>query len=298
MVDNTKGSLFMVIAMAAFAIEDMFVKAAATSVPIGLILVLFGCGGTAIFVLLARQRGEQVFHPAILCRAIFLRVLCEITGRLTYALAITLTALSSASAILQATPLMAMIGAGLFFGEKINLRRWVAVFAGFIGVLMIIRPGLDGFEVASLFAVVATIGFAGRDLATRAAPSVLSNMQLGIYGFFILIPTGLGMLIYNEQTLALNTIASLQIVGATVFGVGAYNALTIAMRTGDVSVVSPFRYTRLLFALIIGVFVFSEQLDIMTILGSLLIVSSGVYTLMHSRKQKKAVPKGKLRRLV
>lgn len=286
MLDNTKGSVFMVIAMAAFAIEDMLVKAAASSVPIGLILVLFGLGGTAIFILLTLRRGETIFHPAILSRAILLRALCEVTGRLTYALAITLTALSSASAILQATPLMAMIGAGVFFGEKINLRRWIAVLVGFIGVLMIIRPGLAGFEAASLFAVVATIGFAGRDLATRAAPSVLSNMQLGVYGFFILIPTGVGMLIYNDQPLVLNTVASIQIFGAIIFGVAAYNALTIAMRTGDVSVVSPFRYTRLLFALIIGVFIFSEQLDLATILGSLLIVLSGVYTLMHSRKKR------------
>lgn len=277
----------MVIAMAAFAIEDMFVKAAASTVSIGLILILFGLGGTTIFVVLTLRRGEKIFHPAILSRAILLRVLCEITGRLTYALAITLTALSSASAILQATPLMAMIGAGLFFGEKINLRRWIAVLVGFIGVLMIIRPGLAGFEAASLFAVVATIGFAGRDLATRAAPSVLSNMQLGVYGFFILIPTGAGMVIYNGQPLVLNMMASLQILGAILFGVAAYNALTIAMRTGDVSVVSPFRYTRLLFALIIGIFVFSEQLDLATIFGSLLIVLSGVYTLMHSRKQKR-----------
>jgi len=286
MLDNTKGSVFMVIAMAAFAIEDMLVKAAASSVPIGLILVLFGLGGTAIFILLTLRRGEKIFHRAILSRAILLRALCEVTGRLTYALAITLTALSSASAILQATPLMAMIGAGVFFGEKINLRRWIAVLVGFIGVLMIIRPGLAGFEAASLFAVVATIGFAGRDLATRAAPSVLSNMQLGVYGFFILIPTGVGMLIYNDQPLVLNTLASIQIFGAIIFGVAAYNALTIAMRTGDVSVVSPFRYTRLLFALIIGVFIFSEQLDLATILGSLLIVLSGVYTLMHSRKKR------------
>lgn len=72
-----------------------------------------------------------------------------------------------------------MIGAAIFFGEKVGVKRWLAVLVGFIGVLLIIRPGLDGFEVASLLAVVATFGFAGRELA----PRVLSNMQLGIYGF-------------------------------------------------------------------------------------------------------------------
>ena len=230
-------------------------------------------------------KGEVVIHPAILSRPILVRAGCEVIGRLTFVLAITLTALSSASAILQATPLIAIIGAAFFFGEKVGLKRWIAVLIGFIGVLMIIRPGLEGFESASLFAVIATLGFAGRDLATRGAPKVLSNMQLGIYGFFVLIPTGIAMMLYSDEPMQIDFLSSIQITGAIIFGVIAYNALTIAMRTGDVSVVSPFRYTRLLFALVLGVFVFGENPDLMTLLGSLLIVVSGGYTLIQSRKK-------------
>ncbi len=281
----------MVIAMAAFAIEDMFVKAAAGRVAIGLILALFGLGGMLVFILLTLKRGEKVFHPAILSRPLLLRAVCEVTGRLTFALAITLTPLSSASAILQATPLIAMLGAAFIFGERIGIKRWFSVVVGFLGVLMIIRPGLEGFEAASLFAVIATLGFAGRDLATRAAPPVLSNMQLGVYGFFVLMPTGLLMLLYSGEPVQLDLISSAQIIGATLFGVAAYNALTIAMRSGDVSVVSPFRYTRLLFALLVGVFVFAEKPDLITLLGSLLIVSSGGYTLLQSRRNA-AINKG------
>lgn len=149
---------------------------------------------------------------------------------------------------------------------------------------MVIRPGLEGFEPASLFAVIGMLGFAGRDLATRAAPPVLSHMQLGVYGFFILIPTGVAIQLYSGDGLELNLIASGQILGATVFGVLAYYALTVAMRTGDVSVVSPFRYTRLVFALMWGVLVFGENPDAMTLLGSLVIVLSGGYTLVQSRR--------------
>ncbi len=274
----------MVLAMACFAVEDMFIKAAAETVPIGFILMLFGSSGMLVFIFLTRQRGEAVFHPAILSRAIFARAGCEVLGRMTFALAITLTTLSNASAILQVTPLITMLGAAIFFGEKIGLKRWLAVLAGFIGVLLIIRPGLDGFEAASLLAVIATFGFAGRDLATRAAPRVLSNMQLGIYGFFVLIPTGAALLAYTGESVESNSIAILQIFGAMVFGVVAYNALTIAMRTGDVSVVSPFRYTRLLFAFTLAIFVFDESPDALTLFGGLLIVVSGGYTLMQSRK--------------
>lgn len=275
----------MVLAMAAFSIEDMLIKAAASVADTGLVLALFGLGGMLIFILLTLKRGEAVFHPAILSRPIIIRASCEVIGRLTFILAITLTTLSSASSILQATPLITMIGAAFIFGEHVGVKRWIAVFIGFVGVLMILRPGIEGFEVASLFAVIATVGFAGRDLATRAATPVLSNMQLGVYGFFVLIPTGVGMFLYSGAPIQLDLMSIAQIGGAIVFGVAAYNALTIAMRAGDVSVVSPFRYTRLLFALIIGVSVFGERPDAMTLLGSLLIVLSGVYTLLQSRRK-------------
>ena len=281
----------MVLAMAAFSIEDMLIKAAANIVPVGLILALFGLGGMMIFILLTWKKDEVVIHPAILSRPILVRAGCEVIGRLTFVLAITLTSLSSASAILQATPLLAIIGTAFFFGEEVGLKRWIAVLIGFIGVLMIIRPGLEGFESASLFAVIATLGFAGRDLATRGAPKVLSNMQLGVYGFFVLIPTGIAMMLYSGEPIRIDFLSSIQITGAIIFGVIAYNALTIAMRTGDVSVVSPFRYTRLLFALILGVFVFGENPDLMTLLGSLLIVVSGGYTLIQSRKKAVSVNK-------
>ena len=168
---------------------------------------------------------KRFFHPAVFSRPLLLRAICEVIARLTFALAITLTTLSSASAILQATPLITIIGAAFFFGERVGLKRWLAVFFGFVGVLLIIRPGLEGFELTSLFAVVATLGFAGRDLATRGAPAVLSNRQLGIYGFIVLIPTGIVMQLTTGESMALDVSSVLYISAAIVFGVIAYYAL-------------------------------------------------------------------------
>lgn len=287
-MDSTRGSIFMVLAMAAFAVEDMFIKAAAQTVPIGLTLMLFGLGGMLIFMLLTWQRGEQIIHPAFCSRPLFIRACCEVVGRLFFALAITLTPLSSASAILQATPLVVVVGAALFFGEKVGMGRWLAVLIGFAGVMMIVRPGLDGFNPASWFAVISTLGFAGRDLATRAAPALLSNVQLGVYGFFVLIPSGLILHLYYAESVVMNSQAGGFILGAVLFGVLAYNSLTIAMRSGDVSVVAPFRYTRLLFALILGMIIFSERPDMLTLIGGLIVVLSGGYTLMQSRRQLRA----------
>lgn len=288
-MDNLRGSVFMVLAMACFSIEDAFVKAAAKTIPLGEIICLFGFFGAIIFIIFTKQRKQKVFHPAILSRPIFIRSLCEVIGRLFFSISIVLLPLSTLSAILQSTPLVVVIGAAIFFGEKVGWRRWSAIVIGFIGVLMIIRPGLDSFQPASIFAILGTLGFAGRDLATRASPKLLSNMQLGIYGFFILIPVGILIIVFDKQTMDLvvpSGIASLQILGTIIFGVAAYYSLTVAMRTGDVSVIAPFRYTRMIFALIIGVALFGERPDLLTLLGTLIIISGGIYTLLRTRALK------------
>lgn len=275
----------MVAAMAGFAIEDMFLKSAAQTLPVGEILILFGGAGMLVFAALAKQRGERVLHPAILTPVILIRALFEVTGRLFYTLAIALTPLSNASAILQATPLVVIAGAALVFGERVGWRRWTAVLVGFIGVLIILRPGLEGFTPLTLLAVIGTIGFAGRDLATRAAPPVLSNFQLGVYGFAMMVPAGTALLGFSGGAQVPDGYSAGDLICATAIGVSAYYALTRAMRTGDVSVVTPFRYTRLIFAMILGMAVFAERPDLMTIAGSVLIVASGVYALLRSRRR-------------
>ncbi|RDE22684.1 DMT family transporter [Motiliproteus coralliicola] len=274
----------MMLAMAAFAVEDMLIKAAAGSVSTGFVLALFGLGGTLVFSLLCFRQRESLLHPALLSTPILIRAVCEVVGRLFFVLAITLSSLSSASTILQATPLVVVLGAALLFNEQVGLRRWLAIVLGFVGVLLVIRPGLGSFEPASILAVIGMVGFAGRDLATRAAPSELSNRQLGVYGFFILIPTGVGLHLYNGQPVLLDSATAGLIGAAVVCGVVAYNALTIAMRTGEVSVVAPFRYTRLIFALILAALFFAERPDVATLAGGLIIVLSGGYTLIYNRK--------------
>ena len=284
MMDNLRGSLWMVAAMAGFSVEDMFLKSAAASLPVGQILMIFGAGGMLGFALLAARRGERILHPAILSPAILTRCVFEVAGRLFYTLAIALTPLSSASAILQATPLVVVMGAALIFGERVGWRRWTAIAVGFAGVLIILRPGLDGFTPLSLLAVLGMLGFAGRDLATRAAPPVLSNLQLGVYGFAMMVPTGAILLAVSGGAALPSALAAGQLAAATVIGVLAYYALTSAMRMGEVSVVTPFRYTRLVFALILGASVFGERPDAATLLGSAVIVGSGIYTLLRSRR--------------
>ena len=283
-LNNLRGSLLMVASMAAFSLEDLFIKSATKSLPLGQVLILFGLGGMIVFMLLTARRGEVLLHPAILSRPIVLRSICEVMGRSCYTFALALTPLSSASAILQATPLIVTIGAVIFFGETVGWRRWLATVIGLGGVLLILRPGLSGFEPASLFAVLGTLGFAGRDLATRAAPQSMSNMQLGVWGFFMLVVAGSLMLNWTGGIIWPSAINLLQIAGAIIFGVIAYNALTIAMRSGEISVIAPFRYTRLVFAMVLGVIIFAERPDSLTLLGSAIVVGCGLYSVFRERR--------------
>ena len=281
---NLRGSLLMVLAMLAFTLEDVFIKAAAAHIPLGQVMVTFGLGGLLAFVAMARLRGEVILHPQAFGHAMVWRALFETTGRVCYTVAIALTPLSSASAILQASPLVVAAGAVMVFRETVGWRQWAAIGAGFVGVLLILRPGLDAFEPLSLFAVLGMIGFAGRDLATRAAPKSMTTAQLGVYGFIMLSIAG-GIVWGYQGGVALLGAGGMALTGpAILFGVSAYMCLTMAMRTGQIAVIAPFRYTRLVFAMILAVAVFGERPDALTLIGSLIIVASGLYTVWQSRR--------------
>jgi drug/metabolite transporter (DMT)-like permease len=280
---NVKGALFMVAAMALFAVEDTLLKQVSVRLPVSEILILFGTGGTVIFTLLTWQRGERIFnadlkHPALLIRSVF-----EVLGRLFFTLSLALTALSTTSAILQATPLLVAAASAVIFREKIAKLRWALIALGFVGVLLVLRPGLDGFSALSILAVLGMIGFAGRDLATRAAPKGLSYAQLGVYGFAMLIVSGVILLAWRGDMVVPTGFEALMLCAATGVGVAAYTSLTFAMRTGEVSMVTPFRYSRLLFAMILAALVFNERPDAMELLGGAVIVAAGLALMLTGR---------------
>ncbi|EDM71256.1 integral membrane protein, putative [Roseobacter sp. AzwK-3b] len=283
-MENLRGSALMVLAMAGFALEDMFIKRLADDLPVGQILMLLGAGGAVIFGLAALSRGHALLSRDLLTWPVMLRNLGELIGTIGFVTAIALTPLSSASAILQATPLAVTLGAALFLREQVGWRRWSAILVGFAGVLMVIRPGLSGFEPASLFAVQAVFGLAMRDLATRAVPHTVTSMQLSSYGFATIVPAGALLLWLSGGAVSPSAANWRDIALALVLGVAAYYAIVAAMRVGEVSFVTPFRYTRLIFALVIAVLIFDEQPDALTLMGAAIIIASGLYTLLRERR--------------
>ncbi len=287
--DNLIGIMLMLGAMAMFAIEDAFIKKLSAGIGTGQILVLLGIGGFAIFAAIAKRQGAQIFSRDLLLGPVLLRNFGEIMGTSGYVLAVVLTPLSSASAILQATPLAVALGAALFLGQAVGWRRWVAIIAGFIGVLIVIRPGLEGFQPASLFAVQGVIGLSIRDLATRAMPSRVSSMVLSAFGFGVVIPAGMVIMLFEGPAVMPDGAQSLLIAAALIVGPVGYYMIVAAMRVGEVAVVTPYRYVRLVFAMIIGVLAFGEVLDFYTLLGASIIISSGLFTIYRERMARKAL---------
>ena len=285
MSDNLRGAGLMALAMAGFAVEDMFIKLLADALPVGQILLALGLGGSVAFAGVAMRKGQQIYSPALLSRAVLMRNLAEMIGTVGFVLGFVLASLATASAILQAAPLVVTLGAVAFLGEKVGWRRWTAIVLGFLGVLLIVRPGMAGFEPASLFAVVGVLGLAGRDLATRVVPRSISSYQLSAWAFAMMVPSGIFlMIVMGEAPVMPNLLQTAALLSALGIGVLAYYAIVAAMRVGELSFVTPFRYTRMLFALVIAILVFGERPDALTLTGAVIIVAAGLFTLWREKK--------------
>jgi drug/metabolite transporter (DMT)-like permease len=273
----------MVVAMAGFSLEDVLFKQLVTQLPIGQVLMLVGTGGGVIFTLLTWWGGRSVLTRDLLSPPILVRNVTEAVGSVVFVTALALSTLSGVSAILQATPLVVTLGAALFLGEKVGWRRWTAIGIGFAGVLLIVRPGTAQFDPASLFAVATVILLGVRDLSSRRVPSGIGSTQITAWGFFSVVPAGLFMLLVTgTQPLMLDMTQYVRVAAMLVVGGVGYYALVVAMRLGDVSAVVPFRYTRLVFAMLLGHFVFGERPDTLMLAGALLIVGTGLYTIWRT----------------
>ncbi|KNG92503.1 DMT family transporter [Pseudaestuariivita atlantica] len=285
MTDNLKGILWMIAAMAGFALGDVGIKAlAALHMPLGQIMMGLGAGGTLGFALWTRGRGlplvtARLWHPAILCRYV-----AEVLAALCMVLALALTPLSSVTAILQAAPLVVTIGAALIFKEGVGWRRWLAIAVGLAGVLLILRPGTEAFSPLSLFAVGAMLSLAARDLATRAVPREVASLQLATVGFSALILAGAVLVPFGDAFVPAGVVHWSWMAFTVLTTIGGYYAITVAMRVGEISAVSPFRYTRLLFGLALGVTLFGERPDGWMLIGSAVVVGSGIYAVLRERQ--------------
>ena len=287
--DNLRGIALMTGSMALFGIEDMFLKFAAKDLPTGQILLITALFGMVFFGILARIEGRRTLTRDALHPWVMIRNLGEMVGTYAYITALASVPLATVSSVLQAMPLAVTMGAALFLGETVGWRRWSAIAVGFAGVLVVIRPGLEGFQPAALWVLVAVLGLGLRDLATRAVPAATSSAQLSAWGIASVVVLGAGMMPFQTAVLP-KLWQSAMLTGAMVVGTAGYWAITSASRTGEVSVVAPFRYSRLIFAIVIGLVIFGEPADTLTLTGAALIIGSGLYSFARERARKRTLP--------
>jgi len=269
--------------MAGFTANDTMTKFVSASMNMGQVMLLRGLFATALIALLAWSQGalanpRQTLHPMVA-----LRSAAEALATVTFLIALSHLPLATTSAVLQALPLAVTMGAALVFGEEVRWRRWLAIAVGFAGVLVIVRPGADGFNAYALLALVC-VGFCTvRDLATKRLPASIPSLLVStvtaglvtVCGAFLVAPMG-GWRPVSGESLGLLACASvLLLVG--------YHFIISAMRTGDISFIAPFRYTALLWAIVLGMIVFGEFPDLPMISGAAIVVGSGLYTLYRER---------------
>ncbi len=273
----------MAVAMVGFTISDAITKYLSESMNIGQIMAVRGVFATVLVGLLAWHRGAFALPRAVLHPMVALRVAGEAAATVTYFIALSHLPLANVSAVQQALPLAVTMGAALFFGEYVGHRRWLAITAGLVGVLIIVRPGFEGFNAYSLLVLLCVVLCAMRDLATRQIPNAIptllisaaTSLAVTFVGAAMVQPMGGWTPMTGEETL-------LMIVGAVLLLVG-YQFIIMAMRVGDISFIAPFRYTALLWAILLGVVVFGDFPDMPMIVGASIIIGSGLYTLYRER---------------
>jgi S-adenosylmethionine uptake transporter len=292
--DNMRAALMMALSMTAFTVNDALMKLAAPNLPFFQQIVVRGVLITVGLFIIAALWGHLGYRPSGKDRALTaLRTFAEMFSTIFFLTALFSIPLANLSAILQSLPLTVTLAAAIFFGEPVGWRRFVAIGIGFVGVTIIIRPGMDGFSVYSLYGVAAVIGVTFRDLASRRLSNTIPSSRVALSAALgVTVMAGIGSLVMREPWVALAIREWVLIGGASVCLMAGYISAVGAMRLGEIGFVAPFRYTSLLVALFLGYVLLDEWPDGWTLFGAGIVVATGLFTLYRERKNALKTPTG------
>ncbi len=284
---NVTGALLMMAAMACFTLNDTLIKLTDGAVPLMQLLFLRGLASCLLVLALARWLGALRFDLARRDWGLILvRSVAETAAAYFFLTALFNLPLANVTAILQALPLTVALGAALFFREPLGWRRMVAILLGFLGMLLIVRPGPDGFSLWSIYALITVVFATLRDLATRKlSPNVPSMTVTLASAVVITLFAGTASVATDWVPLTPRLVGL--ILGAAVLVIGAYFFSIQGMRVGEISFIAPFRYTGLIWALVLGWLVFGDWPSGLTLLGAAIVVATGVFTLYRERVRSK-----------
>lgn len=274
----------MILSMACFAVEDTFIKLLSARLPATQILFSVGFGGALITLALAVTLNVNLADKILLNKHVISRTIADLFGALFFTSAMVLIPMSLLASILQATPLFVTLGAAILLGEKVGWRRWSAIFIGFLGVIIILQPGYGSFQMASLLGLAAVLCLALRDVVTRDMATEIPTLTVTFYACLAMGSAGFIAYPFFGTPIMPTTFEAILLVCAAIIGLTGYFLIVLATRKGDVSVIAPFRYSRLLFSLGLASLILGEMLTLPILLGGLLVVSSGIYTFGRERR--------------
>ena len=282
-----RGIAAMAASQFAFITNDTLIKLASDRLPFGEIVFLRGAFATLLIGTLCVSTGQHREIGRLVRPAVGLRTLGELGGTLFYLIALFKMPIANVTIIFQATPLTATAGAALILGEAVGWRRWTAIVVGFLGVMLVVRPGLDGFDANGLYVLVAVLFVSLRDLSTRAMPTAVPTALLTLVTAVAVTCMG-GAIGLSESWVMPGRIEWLQLAAAALFLSVGYFLIIAAMRIGEMSVTAPFRYVVVAFAIAIGFFVWGDVPDWLTLFGTAIIVGTGLYTFYREASVKGA----------
>ncbi len=284
------GSAYMLLAMASFAIGDAIMKFISNEMPLGQILFTRGLFAITILFIVAYKMEHLRPFPTIFKAPFMLRIIGEVFATYFFFSALLQIPIANAAAIMQALPLTITLAAAYFLGESIGWRRVAAILIGFIGVILIIQPGLEEFNIFSLYCLLAVASCTLRDVATRKLDKKTPTVFVTLVTV-VVVAIGGWLLGFTEDWVP-STLYTTSILGvASIFLITGFIGIVSSMRVGEVAIVTPFRYSVLIFAILIGAFFFDEVPNTLTIVGSFIVVGSGIYTIYRERILAKNVTK-------
>ncbi len=282
MSENFRCATLMMVCMSAFVLNDAFVRLAGNTVPLAQILFLRGILTTTLLLIFALYIGVFKLRVSRSDKwKIFFRSVTEGVTAYFFLTAVMHMPFANVTAILQILPMTVTLSSTFVFREKVGILRLGLIIIGFLGVILIINPSSDGFNWYSVYALIAVSSITIRDLLTRKlsdeVPALLPTFSasLGVLVFSF-------VLMLNTSIEPMDMDSSLFIVAAAFFIIFGYYTAVSAMRVGEVSFVSPFRYSAILFALLIGFLFFQEQPDAYAFLGIIIIMTSGILLLIRN----------------
>ncbi len=285
---NMTGALLMMASMASFTLNDSLIKSTGGALPLMQLLFLRGVLSTFLIFILALWLGALHFRIARRDWGLIgLRSLAEVGAAYFFITALLNMPLANVTAILQVLPLTVAVGAALFFREPLGWRRIAAIVLGFCGVLLIVRPGSDGFSVWSAYALCAVLCVTVRDLSTRRLTSGVPSMTVTLVASFV-VTAFAGVASTASEWAPVTPRLTVLIMGASVFIIGGYFFSVQVMRVGEISFVAPFRYTGLIWALVLGWLVFGDWPEVLTLLGAAIVVTTGLFTLYREGRLRQA----------